>query len=117
MDKILIVVDMQNDFIDGILGTQEAQDIVPKVWEKIKNWDSPYILYTMDTHIKEFYVGSVEGEKVPFHCDMDSNGWQINSYIWNALIEFSLEKYENHIKQIEKDTFVGFEIQSYIDED
>ena len=117
MDKILIVVDMQNDFIDGILGTQEAQDIVPEVWEKIKNWDSPYILYTMDTHIKEFSVGSVEGEKVQFHCDMDSKRWQINSYIWNALIEFSLEKYENHIKQIEKDTFVGFEIQSYIDED
>ena len=117
MDKILIVVDMQNDFIDGALGTPEAQDIVPEVWEKIKNWDSPYILYTMDTHIKEFYVGSVEGEKVPFHCEMGSKGWKMNPYIWNALIEFGLEKAGNHIEKIEKDTFTGFEIPSYIDFD
>ena len=117
MDKILIIVDMQNDFIDGALGTPEAQDIVPEVWEKIKNWDSPHVLYTMDTHIKEFYMGSVEGEKVPFHCVMGSEGWKINPYIWNALIEFGLEKAENHIEKIEKDTFAGFEIPLSIDFD
>ena len=117
MDKILIVVDMQNDFIDGALGTPEAQDIVPEVWEKIKNWDSPHILYTMDTHIREFYVGSVEGEKVPPHCEMGSEGWKINSYIWNALIEFGLERAGNHIEKIEKDTFTGFEIPLCIDFD
>lgn len=114
MDKILIVVDMQNDFIDGILGTQEAQDIIPNVWDKIKNWDDTHILYTMDSHMYPFYIAMTEGKIVPPHCEIDTKGWQINPFIWNALIEFGLE---HEIKQIEKDTFIGFEIESYINEE
>ena len=114
MDKILIVVDMQNDFIDGILGTQEAQDIIPNVRDKIKNWDDTHILYTMDSYMYPFYIAMTEGKIVPPHCEIDTKGWQINPFIWDALTNFGLE---HEIKQIEKDTFIGFEIESYINEE
>ena len=51
--KILVVIDMQNDFIDGALGTKEAQAIVPKVAEKIKNFDGK-VFYTRDTHDEKY---------------------------------------------------------------
>ena len=81
--KALIVVDMQNDFIDGSLGTKEAENIVPKVVEKIKNFDGD-IYYTRDTH-NENYLDTLEGKKLPvIHCIKDSKGWQINTLVWNA---------------------------------
>ena len=51
--KVLVVIDMQNDFIDGALGTAEAQAIVPKVAEKIKNFDGK-VFYTRDTHDEKY---------------------------------------------------------------
>ena len=79
MKKTLIVVDMQNDFIDMALGTKEAQAIVPKVKEKIaeflKNGDE--IIYTRDTH-SEDYLRTTEGKNLPVeHCIRGSRGWQI----------------------------------------
>ena len=62
VNKLLVVVDMQNDFIDGSLGTKEAQEIVPKVIEKIKNFDG-IIVATMDTH-DENYLSTQEGKKM-----------------------------------------------------
>ena len=74
--KILVVVDMQNDFVDGALGTKEAQAIVPKVVEKIKSFDGR-VLYTRDTHRKD-YLGTQEGKKLPVeHCIQDTEGWEI----------------------------------------
>lgn len=76
MQNILIVVDMQNDFIDGALGTAEAVTIVPKVLEKIKNFDGK-IIFTRDTH-QENYMDSQEGANLPVpHCIENSFGWQI----------------------------------------
>lgn len=77
--KVLVVVDMQNDFITGSLGTPEAQAIVPKVKKKIeeavKNGD--LIIYTQDTHFED-YLETKEGKKLPVeHCLVDSEGWQI----------------------------------------
>ena len=64
---ILVVVDMQNDFIDGALGTKEAVAIVPKVVEKIKGFKGR-ILYTRDTH-SEKYLDTQEGRNLPVpHC-------------------------------------------------
>ena len=79
MKKTLIVVDMQNDFIDMALGTKEAVAIVPKVKEKIaayvKNGDE--IIYTRDTH-GENYLDTPEGKKLPVpHCIKGTPGWQI----------------------------------------
>lgn len=76
MQKILIVVDMQNDFISGALGTKEAQAIVPKVAEKIKGFDGR-VIFTRDTHF-ENYADTQEGRKLPVpHCIQGTVGWEI----------------------------------------
>ncbi len=77
--KTLIVIDMQNDFIDMALGTQEAVAIVPRVREKISEYKSrgDRIIYTRDTH-GEDYLKTPEGEKLPVpHCIKGTSGWQI----------------------------------------
>lgn len=74
--KILVVVDMQNDFIDGALGTAEAVAIVPYVKEVIENFDGK-VLFTRDTHF-ENYMDTQEGKNLPVpHCIKDTDGWQI----------------------------------------
>ena len=76
MQDILVVVDMQNDFIDGALGTKEAVTIVPKVEEKIRNFHGT-VLFTRDTH-ENWYLETQEGKKLPVpHCIRDTEGWQI----------------------------------------
>ena len=79
MNKVLIVVDMQNDFIDGSLGTAEAQKIVPSVCEKIKNWDGDLVV-TMDSHKDDYLENTLEGKMLPVkHCIVGEPGWNINS--------------------------------------
>lgn len=78
--KALIVVDMQNDFIDGALGTKEAVAIVGKVKEKIaeyrKNGDT--VIFTRDTH-SENYMDTQEGKNLPVpHCIKGTTGWEIS---------------------------------------
>ena len=76
MSKILVVVDMQNDFIDGALGTPEAVAIVANVERKIKEFDGT-VLFTRDTHFAD-YSDSREGKALPVpHCIKDTEGWQI----------------------------------------
>ena len=73
---ILIIVDMQNDFIDGALGTKEAKAIVPDVAKKIKDFDGE-IIYTRDTH-EENYLDTQEGRNLPVaHCIRGTKGWEI----------------------------------------
>lgn len=74
--KILIVVDMQNDFIDGALGTPEAVKIVPYVKDLIKNFDGK-VLFTRDTHFPD-YMDTQEGKNLPVpHCIRNTPGWEI----------------------------------------
>ena len=71
MAKILIVVDMQNDFVTGVLGTPEAQAIVPNVVKEMNEYreGGRRILCTMDCHSKEHYMDSLEGKHLPVpHC-------------------------------------------------
>ena len=76
MQNILIVVDMQNDFIDGALGTKEAVAIVPKVEEKIRNFEGK-VFFTRDTH-ETYYLETQEGKNLPVpHCIRGTDGWQI----------------------------------------
>lgn len=76
MKKILIVVDMQKDFVDGALGTAEAVAIVPYVKEVIESFDGK-IFFTRDTHF-ENYLETEEGKKLPVpHCIKGTDGWQI----------------------------------------
>ena len=79
MSKILIVVDMQNDFIDGTLGSKEAQAIVPNVKKKIQEYHDrgDEIVFTRDTH-HEDYLRTSEGKKLPIvHCIENTHGWEI----------------------------------------
>lgn len=76
MQNVLLVIDMQNDFIDGALGTKEAVAIVPAVKKKIEGWDGP-VLFTRDTHF-ENYMETQEGKNLPVpHCIKGTDGWQI----------------------------------------
>ena len=71
MQKVLVVVDMQNDFIDGSLGTKEAQEIVTPVAGKIRNFEGD-IYGTLDTH-EEDYLSTQEGEIPPFIPSQESS--------------------------------------------
>ena len=74
--KMLLVVDMQNDFITGSLGSPDAQAIVDKVCQKIDNWDGR-VCFTMDTHYED-YAESEEGRHIPVsHCVNETWGWQL----------------------------------------
>ena len=76
MAKILVVVDMQNDFIDGALGTGEAVAIVPYVKELIESFDGK-VFFTRDTHYDN-YMDTQEGKNLPVpHCIKGTEGWQI----------------------------------------
>ena len=76
VNKLLVVVDMQNDFIDGSLGTKEAQEIVTPVVGKIRNFEGD-IYGTLDTH-EEDYLSTQEGKNLPVpHCIRGTEGWQI----------------------------------------
>lgn len=75
--KYLIVVDMQKDFIDGALGTKEAQAIVPNVRKKIEEFDGE-VIFTRDTHHKD-YLSTQEGKNLPVeHCIEGTAGWEID---------------------------------------
>lgn len=105
--KILIVVDMQNDFIDGSLGTQEAKSIVENVCKKITDneWDNIYV--TMDTHYDD-YSFTQEGIKLPVvHCLCESDGWDINNDVTKALKASGVKYIE-----FEKETFGCMELIS-----
>ena len=108
MRKILVVVDMQKDFIDGALGTKEAEAIVKPVIEKMKTYQKADIYLTRDTH-GEDYLETAEGKKLPVaHCIKGTEGWQLHPEI-EALAEPS------HI--IDKPTFGSVELMGLLAEE
>lgn len=100
--KILIVVDMQNDFITGVLGTPEAQAIVPKVKEKINSFTDKKgrIFYTQDTHGESKDRSWIESQRIPDHCHIATPGWCIADDIYPFMYNV---KY--NIKVLSKTTF------------
>ena len=85
MRKILVVVDMQNDFISGSLGTKEAALIVPRVLEKIRKYDISDIYVTKDTHQAD-YLDTNEGRHLPVvHCVEGTWGWELADELQAAL--------------------------------
>lgn len=103
--KVLVVVDMQKDFIDGALGTKEAVEIIPGVREKIEAFTGE-IVFTRDTHF-ENYSTTQEGQKLPVpHCIKGSKGWQI---------EESIEALRTpEMKVFDKLTFGSVELAEYL---
>ena len=116
--KILIVVDMQNDFISEVLGTPEAQAIVPNVKYKIEeysNSSSDVIIYTRDTHYDN-YLETQEGKNLPVpHCINRTHGWEIADGLYRQgckvvdkpsfgstwLPQYIISNYNNRIDSIE----------------
>lgn len=87
MKRILVVVDMQNDFIDGALGTAEAAGIVDNVVRKIHSYPPDCIYATRDTH-GENYLETPEGKYLPVeHCIKGTEGWEIRKEVAQALPE------------------------------
>ena len=85
MRKLLLVIDMQNDFIDGALGTPEAEAIVDAVAAEIGKYAPEDVIATRDTHF-ENYLDTQEGRKLPVvHCVKGTEGWALNHKIAAAL--------------------------------
>lgn len=123
MKKILIVVDMQNDFVDGALGTPEAQAIVPKVADYIRNYadKDTVLLVTKDTHSSN-YAETLEGKNLPVaHCIKNSYGWELNPAIQEAIYDtrgkyHSFDSYFPYISDhiIEKPSFGSVDLQNLL---
>ena len=108
MKKILIVVDMQNDFINGALGSAEAVAIVDNVVDKINNFTGD-IIATYDTH-GENYMETLEGKNLPIpHCVKGTDGWKLNEKVQKALNS-------KGYMAIEKPTFGSVDLINYIKE-
>lgn len=86
MKHFLVVVDIQNDFVDGALGTKEAVAIIDNCVSKIQSFDGE-IFVTYDTHSDE-YLSTAEGKKLPVvHCVKGTYGWNLNKEITKALCD------------------------------
>lgn len=119
MQKLLVVVDMQNDFIDGALGTKEAVAIVPNVKAKIEGFEGT-VLFTRDTHGHE-YMSTQEGQNLPVpHCIKGTEGWEIRAELEALRKTEAIDKVTfgsselpnkllamNEVESIESITFVG----------
>lgn len=102
MKHLLVVVDIQKDFVDGALGTAEAVAMVENAARKIREFDGD-IFVTYDTHF-ENYMESAEGAKLPVpHCIKGTEGWELNETVAQALAD---KKYT----AVEKNTFGSVEL-------
>lgn len=103
--KVLILIDCQNDFIDGSLANKEAQEAIPNIIDKIISFNGDYIFLTMDSHTPD-YLNTPEGKKLPVeHCIYGTEGWKINEEIRKTVEEKAKEGVE--IKFIPKPTFAS----------
>ncbi len=106
MKKILVVVDMQKDFVDGALGTKEAVAVVDNVCKKISTFQGEVIV-TLDTH-QEDYMETREGKYLPVpHCIKGTDGWQLDKRVQAALEE-------REYRKIEKPTFGSTDLVEYL---
>ena len=112
MQEILVVVDMQNDFIEGSIGSVEAMAIVPKVAEKIKNWDGE-IVVTLDRHERD--EETVECLRYTEHC-VDNWGRSLNADIANAIVQNKGINVQG-VAGIVKNTFAHICMSEYISSD
>ena len=106
MRKVLVVVDMQKDFVDGSLGSKEAQETISFATRKIKAFDGD-IFVTLDTHTSE-YMNTAEGRKLPVpHCIKGTDGWGLNGDIKEVLCG-------KQYTEVEKNTFGSIDLPALI---
>ena len=107
MKKVLIAVDVQNDFVNGSLGTAEAEKIIPEVVKAINDPSYDQIFVTLDTH-PENYLETFEGKHLPVaHCIRGTDGWKLNPEVEKAL-------QGKHPVIIEKPTFGSMSLVQYL---
>lgn len=113
--KILCVIDTQNDFIDGSLGSADAAARVPDIINKINAFDGDVIYVTQDTH-EDNYLETREGQILKtVHCVKDTDGWNINSNIQGALNNAVFRGID--VIYIEKPTFGSYDLITYMQDD
>lgn len=116
MSKVLVVVDMQNDFITGSLANPAAEAIVKPMAEYIKSFDGDQVIFTRDTHYHN-YLETQEGKNLPIlHCQYCSEGWDIHDYLFNAM-----ENKNCRWTMVDKDSFGDIEelddkLDAFVDE-
>lgn len=102
--KLLIVVDYQNDFVNGSLGFKKAEELEQRIVQKIKEYDN--VIFTLDTHYDN-YFDTLEGKKLPVkHCIKDTDGHKLYGEVSKYL--------DKAIKVFEKPTFPSLELANYL---
>lgn len=107
MKKLLVVVDYQNDFVDGALGFKGAELLADTIKEKIENYlnSNNDVIFTLDTH-NEKYMETHEGKNLPvIHCVKGSEGWKVNKKV---------DYLAKAIKVFEKPTFPSLDLANYL---
>lgn len=120
--NVLVLVDLQNSFIDGELGTQEAQAIIPRIVDKLNNYSNKsntLVLMTKDTHY-DTYLDTLEGTMLPIpHCIENTSGWSINREVKDAVRRnrfLSCSKGDIINGRIYKNTFGSDVLRNYLKE-
>ena len=106
MKRILVVIDMQNDFITGALPADGGIEIVPHIVKKIKNGGYNKVLYTRDFHRKGTYHETLEGDLIPGHCFNGTEGVELVDEIYATRTDIGVEVY--------KETFGSFDLPDMI---
>lgn len=105
--RILLMVDVQNDFITGSLGSPDAERILPFICKKVEGFISRYpkgFIYTMDTHDKNYHLTS-EGKFLPTkHCIVDTDGWKLPDKLENIVLS------DNEAVMLKKYTFASSDL-------
>ena len=118
---VIVIIDCQFDFIDGVLGTHEAKAIVPNIVNKLNNYSdkkNTVVLYTKDTHGND-YLDTLEGTILPIpHCIENTPGWSINKDIERAVksnrfLTYSSDKIIN--SRVYKNTFGSDDLREFLE--
>lgn len=110
MKNILVIVDMQNDFIDGSLGNPNGEKVTENIIKEIKSNKYDFIALTRDTHFDN-YLETLEGQNLPVkHCIYGTDGWKIRKEIYDAVEDSKIQH-----KVFEKKTFGSFSLPHELD--
>lgn len=117
-NRVLVVVDVQEDFVRGVFGSEAARSVVPNICNKIKNFDGKNIFVTMDIHGAD-YEKSIEGQLLPKHCFALSKGSLIEDTVVNAINTKEIKRGTDYFKNIYKTTFgsldLAIEMEEYVE--
>lgn len=110
INSLLVVVDYQNDFVDGVLGFKDAENLYPKILKLVNNFNdskntNKLCVFTKDTHEEKFYLSTLEGKKLPLHCEKNTKG--------NELYR-DLESICKSCYVFNKDSYMSFDLIDFL---